>query len=73
MLRTEGHFPGGLIALDEQIQVAIGDSENGSRSGSSERRDQQDRCQLNPLPFLRESVGITHPMATQQLHEIYCI
>ena len=59
--------------LDEQIEVAIGDSEKGSGSGSSERRDQQNRCQLNPLTFVREGVGVTLPMATQLLHEIYCI
>lgn len=43
-LQGEGHFPGGFITLDEQIQVAIGDSEEGSGSGVSKRRDQQDRC-----------------------------
>ena len=69
-LQGKRHFSGGLVALDEQIQVAIGDSEKGSGSGSSERRDQQDRCQLNPLPFVREGVGVRHPMATQQLHEV---
>ena len=43
-LQGERHFPGGLVALDEQIQVTVGDSEKGSGSESSECRDQQDRC-----------------------------
>lgn len=72
-MQDERHFPGGLIALNDQIQVAIGDSKKGSGSGSSERRHQQDRCQLNQLSFVRESASVTHPIATQQLHEIHCI
>ena len=32
-LHCEGHFPGVSIALDEQIQISMGDSEKGSGSG----------------------------------------
>ncbi len=72
-LQSERHFPSGPVILDEQIQVAVGKSKKGSGSGSSKRRDQQDRCQLHPLPFVREGVGVCHLMVTQQLHEIYRI
>ena len=71
VLISFSHFPSVSIALDEPVQISISDSEKGSGSGSSERSDQQDRRKLNPLPFMRKGVCVRHPMAAQNLQEVF--
>ncbi len=64
-LQCECHISGGRVTLDKQIEVAIGDPQERPWPGSGERGGQQDRGKLDPLPFMRECVGVGHPVAAQ--------
>lgn len=62
-LQGKSLLPGGRVDQNEEIQVAIGDSEKGVGSRSSQPGDDQDRRKLNPVPLVWEDVGVGHPVA----------
>ncbi len=72
-LQYERHFLDDLIALSEQIQISINDFEKNFWSRFSERSDQQDRCKLNSLSFMRKDICVHHSMTAQNLQKVFCI
>lgn len=58
------------VLLDVEVQVAVGQVQQGLRSRPGERCHQQNRRQLESLPFIGKPVDIRGPVVTDELDEI---
>ena len=59
-----------FVPLDVEVEIAVRDAEQGVRSRPGKSCEQQDRRQLQPLPFVLEDVDVGRLVIADQLHKL---